>query len=216
MYISRIRIMAILHRLCRRGYLVFGINFRNLKRYSLDLPPIPSSIPSLAMLQRLTSSENFIEGVLRLDIQEIVWELQKTTGKIMASDSAWLLVGFGCVLWNMNPCGLFNAKSSLSLSLSFSLSIYIYIYIYKGFLNKYFVTTRDELISDVLLWTPSYGRAKAGRLARTYIQQLCEDTGCSPEDLPETMKLKVRVKRDTDKPNTHTHTHTHIYIYIYI
>ena len=45
--------------------------------------------------------------------------------------------------------------------------------------------SRDELISDVLRWTPAYGRAKAGRPARTYIQQLCEDTGCSPEDLPE-------------------------------
>ena len=47
--------------------------------------------------------------------------------------------------------------------------------------------SRDELIRDVLLWTPTYGRAKAGWLARTYIQQLCEDTGCSPEDLPEAM-----------------------------
>ena len=34
---------------------------------------------------------------------------------------------------------------------------------------------------------PIYRRAKAGRPARTYIQQLCEDTGCSPEDLPEAM-----------------------------
>ena len=33
----------------------------------------------------------------------------------------------------------------------------------------------------------TYGRAKAGRPARIYIQQLCEDTGCSPEDLPEAM-----------------------------
>ena len=47
--------------------------------------------------------------------------------------------------------------------------------------------SRDELISDVLLWTPKYGRAKAGRPARTYIQQQCKDTGCSPEDLPEAM-----------------------------
>ena len=47
--------------------------------------------------------------------------------------------------------------------------------------------SRDELISDVLLWTPIHGRAKAGRPARTCIQQLCEDTGCSPEDLPEAM-----------------------------
>ena len=28
--------------------------------------------------------------------------------------------------------------------------------------------SRDELISDVLLWTSTYGRAKAGRPARTY------------------------------------------------
>ena len=50
--------------------------------------------------------------------------------------------------------------------------------------------SRDELIGDVLLWTPTHGRAKAGRPARTYIQQLCEDTGCSPEDLPEAMNDK--------------------------
>ena len=30
--------------------------------------------------------------------------------------------------------------------------------------------SKDELISDVLLWTPSHGRAKAGRPARTNIQ----------------------------------------------
>ena len=29
--------------------------------------------------------------------------------------------------------------------------------------------SRDKLISDVLLWTPTYGRAKAGQPARTYI-----------------------------------------------
>ena len=47
--------------------------------------------------------------------------------------------------------------------------------------------SRVGLISDVLLWTPAYGRAKAGRPARTYIQQLCDDMGCSHEDLPEAM-----------------------------
>ena len=58
--------------------------------------------------------------------------------------------------------------------------------------------SKDELISDVLLWTPTYGQAKAGRLVRTYIQQLCEDTGCNPEDLPEAMndreKWRERVR----------------------
>ena len=55
--------------------------------------------------------------------------------------------------------------------------------------------SKDELISDVLLWTP------AGRPAQTYIQQLCEDTGCSPEDLLEAMndreKRQERVRNMT-------------------
>ena len=45
----------------------------------------------------------------------------------------------------------------------------------------------DEFISDVLLWTPSHGRAKEGWTAQTYIQQLCTDMRCSPEDLPGAM-----------------------------
>ena len=60
--------------------------------------------------------------------------------------------------------------------------------------------SRDELISDVILWTPSHGWAKAGRPTRTYIQQLCVDTGCSPEHLLEAMDNRERLRervRDT-------------------
>ena len=52
---------------------------------------------------------------------------------------------------------------------------------------RHFCTSRDELINDVLQWTPSHGRAKVERPTRTYIQQVCADTGCSPEDQPEAM-----------------------------
>ena len=66
------------------------------------------------------------------------------------------------------------------------------------------------------IWTPTYGRAKAGRPARTYIRQLCEDTGCCPEDLPEAMndreKWLERV-RDIRAGGT---TWWYIYIYIYM
>ena len=54
----------------------------------------------------------------------------------------------------------------------------------------------DELISDVLLLIPSFGRVD--RPARTCLQQLCADTGCSLEDLPGAMDerdgWKERVK----------------------
>ena len=91
--------------------------------------------------------------------------------------------------------------------------------------------SRDELIRDVLLWIPTHGHAKAGRPARTYIQQLSEDTGCCPEDLPRVMndreewRERVRVICaastiwwwwyntgsivQSPKPkDTHSHTHT--------
>ena len=50
--------------------------------------------------------------------------------------------------------------------------------------------SRDELISNVLLWTPLSRREKTGRPARTYIQQLCADTECSLEDLPGAMDYR--------------------------
>ena len=79
--------------------------------------------------------------------------------------------------------------------------------------------SRDELISDVLLCPP----ISLGRPARTYIQQLCEDTGCSPEDLPEAMndmeKWRERV-RDIRASGTtwwwwwfYTYKHIHMHIH---
>ena len=52
---------------------------------------------------------------------------------------------------------------------------------------RHYWRSKDELISDILQWTPAYGRAKAEQPAWTCIQQLFEDTGCSPEDPPEAM-----------------------------
>ena len=47
--------------------------------------------------------------------------------------------------------------------------------------------SKDELISDVLLWKPSHGHARVGRPAKTYIDQPCVDTGCCTEDLAGAM-----------------------------
>ena len=80
--------------------------------------------------------------------------------------------------------------------------------------------SRDELIRDVLLWIPTHGRAKAGRPARTYIQQLCEDTGCCPEDLPRAMndreEWRERVRDIRATSAIWWMIYIYIYIYIYI
>ena len=77
--------------------------------------------------------------------------------------------------------------------------------------------SKDEFIRDVLLWTPAYGQVKAGWPARTYIQQLCEDTEFSPEDLPEAMndreKWRERV-RDIRASGTTSWWWWYIYIYL--
>ena len=74
---------------------------------------------------------------------------------------------------------------------------------------------RDELIRDVLLWTPTYGRAKAGRPALTYIRQLCEDKGCGPKDLPEAMNDWEKW-RGISVPTAWHAGDDDIYIYIYV
>ena len=50
--------------------------------------------------------------------------------------------------------------------------------------------SKDELVSNVLLWTPTHKRAGVGQLARSYLQQLCTDARCRLEDLPEAMNHK--------------------------
>ena len=80
--------------------------------------------------------------------------------------------------------------------------------------------SRDELIRDVPLWIPTHGRAKAGRPARTYIQQLCEDTGCCPEDLPRAMNYREewreRVRDIRATSAIWWWWYIYVYIYIYI
>ena len=62
-------------------------------------------------------------------------------------------------------------------------------------------TAREARTNSLVMYSygsPAYGQAKVGRPARTYIQQLCEDTGCSPKDLPKAMndweKWRERVR----------------------
>ena len=49
---------------------------------------------------------------------------------------------------------------------------------------------KDEFISDILLWTPSHGREKVGRPARTFIQQFFPNRGISLEDFPGAMDFR--------------------------
>ena len=76
--------------------------------------------------------------------------------------------------------------------------------------------SREKLISDVLLWTSSHGRTKAGRLVRIYIQQLCVDTGCSSEDLPEAMNDREWWRERLRDIRGDGMTRWYICIYIYM
>ena len=45
--------------------------------------------------------------------------------------------------------------------------------------------SKDEFISDIFQWTPTHERGSIDRPARTYLHQLCADTGCRLEDLDD-------------------------------
>ena len=76
--------------------------------------------------------------------------------------------------------------------------------------------SKVELIRDVLQWTPSHRRASVGWPARPYLQQLCIDTGCSLEDLPEAMDDRDRWRERVKEIRASSMTSWWWYIYIYI
>ena len=50
--------------------------------------------------------------------------------------------------------------------------------------NKTLCESKDEHISNVLLWTPTHGHTSVGQSEKTYTHHISADTGCSLEDLP--------------------------------
>ena len=59
-------------------------------------------------------------------------------------------------------------------------------------------TSKDELINDVLLWTPTHGRASVWQPAKSYLHQLCEDIRCNFEDLPGERKSQENLRSQRD------------------
>ena len=62
---------------------------------------------------------------------------------------------------------------------------------------------KEEVVSDLILWQPSHGRRKRGRPAKTFIDQIMNDTGISNiDELKNAMenrddwKLRVNVCRE--------------------
>ena len=41
--------------------------------------------------------------------------------------------------------------------------------------------SKNELVSDVLLWTPKHGQRSRDRPAKTFVDQMVEDTECEVE-----------------------------------
>ena len=93
-----------------------------------------------------------------------------------------------CLSMSFSPFILSRLSLSLSLSHSFFLSLSLSLSFFLSSLSLYIFIHRGRTHKEMYSYgPPTHGRAKAGRPARTYIQRLCEDTGCCPEDLHRAM-----------------------------
>ena len=54
--------------------------------------------------------------------------------------------------------------------------------------------SKDKLISHIILWTLSHGSASVGQPMRTYLRQICTDTGCNLEDCWKQWMSSKRIK----------------------
>ena len=155
----------------------------------------------------VSSTETDIDSWTSFDGLSVVWK-SDLTDKMKCSFFQTAVVSillYGCTTWTLTKCiekkldGNYTRMLQAILNKSWRLhsrkkQLYGHLPPIKKTIKirrtryaGHYWRSRDDLIRDVLLWRPSHGLAKAGRPARTYIQQLCADTGCSPEDPPEAM-----------------------------
>ena len=82
--------------------------------------------------------------------------------------------------------------------------------------------SKKELISGIIQWISTYGRARICQPARTYLQQQCVDIGCSFKDLSGGMddsdgrKEREREREREREGGRESAARLDIYIYIYI
>ena len=48
--------------------------------------------------------------------------------------------------------------------------------------------SKDQVVSDLILWTPNHGKANVGRPSETYTKQLTGNADCQFEDLTRAME----------------------------
>ena len=144
---------------------------------------------------------------IAIDRLSIIWKSDQTD-KIKHSffqAAVMLILLYGCTIWTLTKCMEKKLDGNYTRMMRAILNKSWREYPSKqqlyGYLSPITKTikvrltrhaglcwrSKDKLLSDILLWTSSHGRAKAGRPARTYIQQLCVGTGYSLEDLPGAM-----------------------------
>ena len=63
----------------------------------------------------------------------------------------------------------------------------------------HWLRSKDNLISDILVWFLTHGRSSVGWPGRTYLQQLCVDTGRSLEDGLERWMIGTDGLREREK-----------------
>ena len=83
--------------------------------------------------------------------------------------------------------------------------------------------SKEELLSDLLLWTPNHGHINVGQQAKTSIYQLCVDTGCHLKELSsKVVNRGVWGERERERQGDSLLSvrfdewYIYIYIYIYI
>ena len=74
---------------------------------------------------------------------------------------------------------------------------------------------KNKLISNILWWSPSHGCASVEWPSRTYQKQLCTDTGCGLENLPEVMDDRGKWRERERVRDIHASSTTW-WLYIYI
>ena len=152
---------------------------------SMHLAKVWSAIDRLSIVWKSDLSNKIKRNVFQTAVVSIpqygcaIWTPTKCIEKKLNRNCPRMLRAILKKSWKQHPMKqhLYGHPSPISKTIKVRRTRYMW----HSWRNK------DKLISYILLWTPSQGRASVDRPTRTYPQQVCTETGYSVKDLPKAM-----------------------------
>jgi len=191
--LSRDNILAV------QDFIYLGSNVASTKR---DLVKAWSALNKLDKIWKSQLSANLKRSFFRATVESVLiygatsWSLTSSLEKKLDGAYTRMLRAVLNISWKQHP----SKRELYGNLLPISTTLKDRRLRFAGHCHR----SKDELVSDLILWQPKHGKRTPGRPSRTFIDQLADDIGCARDDLPALMNDRMAWRERVNECRVHS------------